>query len=292
MSAPSPFERWAWCTDTPLSGSGTGLAAKRALLLILGRFTNSDGECFPAQTTLRERSGLGKTTLIKALAALETEGKIKRVATRRKGESGKQVRGVDRYLLLIDDQGSSGEPTSPTKVHLADDQGSSGERTKVREVNRKKRSQVEGAKEKERARDLFEEIFTALPVASQRGSSPDRMRKAWEALERRPEPADLLEAARNLAANDPERPKQAHWWITDRAFELTMPRRTAPGGRPIADWRAWVETWRNEAYWPENLLGPPPGDPRCQCPAEVLEPGYTPPPPRDATGMPELGYCG
>lgn len=60
-----------------------------------------------------------------------------------------------------------------------------------------------------------------------------------------------------------------------RVGAATKPAPAAPeqttGAWPIEKWRLMLEHWRATGSWNREALGPPPGDPGCRVPAELLE---------------------
>jgi hypothetical protein len=64
----------------------------------LARYANTAGECWPAQSTIARRLGLGLRTVVRAIADLETYGYV--YVIRQLRTNGMGGKGVSRYLLL------------------------------------------------------------------------------------------------------------------------------------------------------------------------------------------------
>ncbi len=271
----------------PVPDTGPKGCAQRCALLVLGKHADAEGICRVSQPLLREYMGVGKNSMIEALAALEGAGLIRRDAVYGANpHTGRNERKTDITTLLIGEntvpEGLDFKPTKPDqKVRKSGFIGlDSGEQPP--EIQTSLKEPIEGDFEGESARDAFDQIFSAMPEDSRKGSSAKRMHAAWLKTADRPSTEDLLKAARAYRQFE-GKAQAAHYWIIDETFREFA--RVASDDEP--DWHRRMQFFRRGALstWLDSW-GPRPGEHGCLCPPEIQKQH-----PPNVSGTPDLGYC-
>jgi DNA-binding HxlR family transcriptional regulator len=246
-------------------------ATKLVLILLANRYNGDTGLCCPKQSTLAEEACMTTRSLRTHLKDLEQAGLICRALVKKGHGQPDQTNYsfpfLDRKIFPSEDLDRKNTALRPEKS---------------RDLDRKTVSahieQPEGNR-KEPEESCFEEAWKLWNSCKLKASAQKKKpaKDAWRVAARKCSPEQLLSAVRqavelrNKAQGFYPALPHMHRWLQREEWADVETTTEQPATLSREDWKAAMRQFVDEGEWPIPAISPPPTDPACKAPADMLE---------------------
>lgn len=260
---------------------GLPIATKAVLMMLADCHNGETGQCNPSIAYLQETTGLKERALQLHFKALEEAGLVHREYAfhgRGKGCS------VEQYNLKIGIIGAVKKPKidpqdfAPAKqcarkIRSMDPQNIAVAYKEEPEENRNNKPRNPVSEDFERAWKLYQ----SCPHKA--GQTKKLARDQWpKAVKRAGGPEPILKAIEAVAAKQRNAegfvenlPDMHRWLARDKWQDVLPPAEAEPAAEiTIEDWQRAMRHWVDTGEWLADHVSPPPNDPGCTAPANMI----------------------
>lgn len=255
-----------------------GSVTRKAVLLAMADAANEDGSgIWKSAETIASECDLSKRTVLRTWSELEAEGLIRRVGIR-------TVRGGEVIIWSIDVRAVSmlakpGDRKSPSDTVTPSDRKSPGDNDDTDPVTLcPKPGDTVSPKPSlthpiNHHVEALEEIWSAWsPEGRKRSKAKGKIAEQLRALAKRHDLQAIKAAAIAFAADQkPEFHPALDRWLKDGRFENWQAGQSAPPAEMTTeDWQRAMRHWVDTGEWLADHVSPPPSDPACTAPANMI----------------------